>query len=74
MNCKNCGHIVKDNFCSRCGQNSRVDKINLLNFLNEISESVFQVNQGLFFTFKALVTRPGNSIKEFLNGKRETIH
>ena len=71
MNCKNCGKIVEQKFCSYCGQNSKVGKINLSNFLNEISESVLQVNRGLFYTLKELFVRPGHSIKEFLNGKRK---
>ncbi len=71
MNCKNCGKIVEEKFCSYCGQNSKVGKINLSNFLNEISESIFQINRGLFYTLKELFVRPGHSVKEFLNGKRK---
>jgi len=71
MNCKNCGKIIEGNFCSHCGQNSKVGKVNLSNFLNEISESVFQINKGLFFTLKELFVRPGHGVKEFLNGKRK---
>jgi hypothetical protein len=71
MNCKNCGHSVDGKFCSHCGQNSKVDRINLLNFLNEISESVFQINKGFFYTTRELFVRPGNSLNEFLNGKRK---
>jgi len=71
MNCKNCGKIIEGNFCSHCGQNSKVGKVNLSNFLSEISESVFQINKGLFFTIKELLVRPGPCVKEFLNGKRK---
>jgi hypothetical protein len=48
-----------------------VDRINLPNLLDEVSESVFQVNKGFFFTIKELFIQPGLSIKEFLNGKRK---
>jgi hypothetical protein len=71
MNCKNCGKFIEGNFCNHCGQNSKVGKVNLSNFLNEISESVFQINRGLFFTLKELLIRPGHGVKEFLNGKRK---
>jgi hypothetical protein len=71
MKCKNCNHTFDGFFCNNCGQNSRVNKINLKNFLEELSESVFQVNRGLLFTIKELFTRPGHSIREFIIGKRK---
>ncbi|MFM9951502.1 MAG: DUF3667 domain-containing protein [Saprospiraceae bacterium] len=71
MNCKNCGHRVDEKFCSHCGQNSKVDRINFPNFLNEVSESVFQINKGFFYTLRELFVRPGNTLKEFINGKRK---
>jgi hypothetical protein len=72
MNCKNCGHIVNNNFCGNCGQSSDVDRINFANFINEVSQSLFQINKGFFYTFKELTLRPANSITEFLDGKRKS--
>lgn len=71
MNCKNCGHIIDGKYCSHCGQNSKVDRINLPNFLSEVSESVFQINRGFLYTLRELFIRPGKSLREFLNGKRK---
>lgn len=71
MNCKNCNKQIEDNFCAHCGQNTKVDKLNLPNFLTELSDSVFQVNRGLFYTIKKLFTKPGHTIREFLEGKRK---
>ncbi|MFY0602684.1 MAG: DUF3667 domain-containing protein [Flavobacteriaceae bacterium] len=71
MNCKNCGEKVERQFCGHCGQKSNIDRINLSNFLNEVSESVFQINRGLLFTLKELLVRPGDSIRDFINGKRK---
>ena len=71
MNCRNCGHTVEGKFCSDCGQNSKVGRINFPNFLNEVSESVFQINKGFFYTLKELFIRPGKSLNEFINGKRK---
>ncbi|WP_157961188.1 DUF3667 domain-containing protein [Lutibacter citreus] len=39
--------------------------------LEEISNSIFQVNRGILFTIKELFTRPGKSIREYLEGKRK---
>ncbi|NHF61621.1 DUF3667 domain-containing protein [Flavobacteriaceae bacterium TP-CH-4] len=71
MKCKNCDNKVDGNFCANCGQNSKVDKLNLPNFITEISDSVFQLNRGLFFTIKELFTRPGHAIRDFIQGKRK---
>jgi len=71
MNCKNCGHTINGNFCSECGQHSKVGRITLSSFLNEVSESIFQIDKGFFFTIYELFVRSGNSLNEFLNGKRK---
>lgn len=71
MNCKNCGNIVKDEFCSKCGQRSDVSRINFTSFINEVSQSFFQINKGFFYTLKELTVRPGNTLKEYLDGKRK---
>ncbi len=71
MNCKNCGNEFEGNFCNFCGQSSKVTKINLDSFFKEVSFSVFQINRGLFYTFKELLVRPGYTVKDFLAGKRK---
>jgi hypothetical protein len=71
MNCKNCGNNLEGNFCSNCGQSVKVDKLNLHSFLTELTDSVFQINRGLFFTIKELFLRPGHTIRNFLDGKRK---
>lgn len=73
MNCKNCDHIVEGNFCANCGQNAKVRGINATNFLQELSESVFQVNKGFFFTIKDLFVRPGECLIGYLEGKRQNV-
>lgn len=70
MNCKNCGSHVEGNYCSKCGQNTRVRRIDLSSFINELSETLFQVNRGFFFTYFSLFTKPGQTIRDFLEGKR----
>lgn len=71
MKCKNCEAIVISKFCSNCGQNSNVSKITISKLLQDLTESIFQFNSGLLFTLKELFTRPGNSIQEYLLGKRK---
>lgn len=71
MTCKNCNKNFDGNFCNNCGQKSNVQKINFTYLVDEISNSVLQVNRGILFTIKELFVRPGNSIREFLEGKRK---
>jgi len=71
MNCKNCNQVIDGQFCKYCGQSTKVDRINLPNFLSELSTSVFQVNKGFFYSLKELFVRPGHSIREYLSGKRK---
>jgi ascorbate-specific PTS system EIIC-type component UlaA len=63
--------MIEGNFCQHCGQNTNVDKINLPNFLHELSDSIFQINKGILFTIRELFVRPGESIREFIKGKRK---
>lgn len=71
MNCKNCGHDVKGKYCSNCGQDAKVSRISLPNILNQVSESILQINKGFFFTLKQLFLRPGAFLKDFLKGQRQ---
>ncbi len=71
MNCKNCGKVVTEAFCPYCGQSTTVDKINVPNFLKEVSGSLFQINRGLLFTIRELFVRPGLGIRNYLEGKRK---
>jgi hypothetical protein len=71
MICKNCGHKFEGNFCSNCGQDSDVNKINAKYLFKELSYSILKLNKGFFYTVKELFTRPGNSIRDYLQGKRK---
>ncbi|WP_417265341.1 DUF3667 domain-containing protein [Brumimicrobium sp.] len=72
MNCKNCGHDLEGNFCSNCGQEARVRKINYKYILEEIPNSLLQINHGFLYTVKELFLRPGHSLREFMQGKRKS--
>lgn len=72
MICKNCKGSFTGQFCNHCGQKSSVGKITLPNFINEVSESFFQIDKGFFYTLKELCIRPGRSLNEYLAGKRKS--
>lgn len=68
--CKNCSNTYEGNFCNLCGQSSDVHKINFHYVTHEIQHSILHVDGGIFYTIKQLFQRPGNSIREFIEGKR----
>lgn len=68
--CKNCGNEVSDNFCSRCGQRADTHKLNMHFILHDLQHGLFHFDKGVLYTAKQLLTRPGHTIREFLEGKR----
>ncbi len=70
MICKNCGNSYTGNYCNKCGQSTGVDKIDGKHFLYALSNSILQIDRGMFFTIKELFVRPGKMIQDYLRGKR----
>ncbi|MFI5150988.1 MAG: DUF3667 domain-containing protein [Bacteroidia bacterium] len=70
ITCKNCGVHFKGNFCSNCGQSAETHAMNFHFLLHDIQHGLLHVDKGLFYTVRELFTRPGNAIKEFIEGKR----
>jgi len=68
--CKNCGNQVSGNFCSYCGQSTSTHKLNIHFILHDLQHALFHFEKGILFTAKELLTRPGNTIREFIEGKR----
>lgn len=71
MICKNCGNVAHANYCSHCGQKTDLRPLNFSYLVNELSENVFQLQRGFFFTVKSLFTAPGKSINAYLKGRRK---
>lgn len=70
-NCLNCGNSFTDKFCPKCGQKTTVHKYSLKHFIeHDLIHGIWHVDNGIFFTIRELFTRPGHSIREFINGKR----
>lgn len=69
--CKNCNAIISGNYCVNCGQKTSVHRYSFQHFVtHDLVHGVWHVDSGILFTIKELFTRPGNSIREFINGKR----
>ncbi len=70
-NCLNCTNTITDKFCPKCGQKTTAHRYSLKHFVeHDLIHGFWHVDNGMFFTIKELFTRPGHSIREFVNGKR----
>lgn len=67
--CKNCTVQFHGNYCYNCGQPANTRDFTFA-YLWESVLHIFHVEKGLFFTIKALFTRPGYAIREYIEGKR----
>ena len=73
MICKNCNNNFDGNFCNNCGQEATVGRIDFKYLIDGIANSIFQIDHGFLYTLKNLFIRPGNTIKDFLAGKRKPL-
>ncbi|MET3127734.1 hypothetical protein ABID42_002853 [Arcicella rosea] len=69
--CLNCDSVVENNFCSFCGQKTSTHRFSLQHFfVHDFVHGVFHFDKGFPHTIKELFTRPGHSIREFIQGRR----
>lgn len=68
--CKNCQEPVTGNFCGNCGQKASVHRISLPELLHDLPRILFNIDKGFLFNFVQLFRQPGQSITDFLSGKR----
>lgn len=69
--CKNCQHEVTANYCAHCGQKTSVEALTTVKLIKDFSDNVFQINHGLFYSIKEMTLHPGQSIANYLDGKRK---
>ena len=71
MNCLNCDTIVEGKFCKNCGQRISMQRFSLISIFDyAVFSGILSLNKGILFTVKELFTRPGHSIREYIEGKR----
>ncbi|WP_163715496.1 DUF3667 domain-containing protein [Mangrovibacterium lignilyticum] len=68
--CKNCHNQFEGKFCNHCGQAVDTPKIGMKYIRRDIQQGLLNFDVGLLFSLKELFTRPGHSIREFIEGKR----
>lgn len=69
--CLNCNEPLEGNFCIHCGQSANTHRFTVKHiFTKDVIFAIFHINRGLLFSVKELFTRPGHSVREYVNGKR----
>lgn len=69
--CLNCSQLITTKYCGNCGQKTSTHRYSLKHFIeHDLIHGVWHVDKGLLFTVKELFTRPGNSVREYILGKR----
>lgn len=69
--CLNCGQSFAGNFCSNCGQKSTIKRITWKEVFHNIPHMLFHLDDGFFYTIKQLAIKPGQTIRDYLEGKRK---
>lgn len=71
MVCHNCFQSYSGNYCNHCGQKSTDNKYTIKGMVSDLFLSVLHVEKkGLPYTVRYLTLRPGESIKNVMQGQR----
>ena len=68
--CKNCNNKYEGNFCNECGQAKDTHRLNMHHIWHDLQHGLLHFDNGIFYTLKQLIIRPGHTIREYLDGKR----
>ena len=70
-NCLNCNDEISGKYCSNCSQATSTHRFSLSHVIkHDFIHGIFHFDKGFFYTIKELFSRPGNSIREYVQGKR----
>lgn len=71
ITCKNCGTHFEGNYCNNCGQSADTHKLNSSYLRQNLHGLLFKYfHKGILYTSKRLLTKPGQSVRDYLAGKR----
>ena len=69
--CMNCGETFAANFCPRCGQNRKTERLSIKKAFRLFLDTWGLSMHGLLYTIWHLFARPGYMIKDYLDGHRQ---
>lgn len=69
--CKNCETSFEGKFCPNCSQKADTHRLTVKHFAHEFFHAFTHTDKGILFLMKELITRPGQAIREYNEGKRK---
>lgn len=70
-NCKNCQTTLTGNFCPQCGQKADTHRFTTHHLVHELIHAVTHADKSIFGFMKAMLTYPGKTVKNYLDGQRK---
>lgn len=70
--CKNCQSPINSKFCSQCGYDQQLQRIDGAYLLGEL-RSILNFDKGILFTIREMAMRPGESINTFISEDRNRL-
>jgi hypothetical protein len=68
--CDNCGAVVPDEYCGKCGQRREPPLKSVWHFIQIAAEDVTHADSRVWRTLAALLFKPGFLTRQFLDGRR----
>jgi hypothetical protein len=71
VTCKNCSRTFSGKFCPSCGQAANEGRLDWA-YLKQFVKKLFYnfLDKGLLYSCKHLITKPGHTIRDYIEGKR----
>jgi hypothetical protein len=70
--CANCDTPLAGAFCARCGQ-ARAQPLTVRSMFRQAAATLFDLDRGFFHTVRALFTRPGQTCRAYVEGRRQPL-
>jgi hypothetical protein len=68
--CANCGAHRAGEYCGACGQRAVQGRLTVPGIAQQVAHDVLNVDRGILFTALELTRRPGDAIRDYVDGKR----
>lgn len=70
IECKNCSTEFEGKFCPNCGQKAKTNRITIRQVVRDLRDQLIHFDKGFLYTIRELAIRPGETLRDFLAGKR----
>ena len=69
--CQDCAAPISGNYCSNCGQETRIETPTVRQFVHELMDQYVAVEGKLGRTLRVLLTQPGQLTLDYVHGRRQ---